>query len=199
MIANWLAGNISNGFKPYQEVTMYSVPDQFNSTNKAGIETLARLASTTFAGMERLAALNLNAVRTLMEQGTNTSRALLAADDAQGVLSLPGKLAQTDVKKAADYTRRVYEIANQTRESLSKVVESQVSELKTNLGMQLDQAVKSAPAGSDLALNALRSALAAANSAYESMNKTARQAGELTEANLAVAAKFAFMQGKKAA
>jgi hypothetical protein len=31
------------------------------------------------------------------------------------------------------------------------------------------------------------------------MNKAARQAGELAEANLAVAAKFALMQGKKAA
>lgn len=176
---------------------MYTVPDQFNST--AGIEILASLASATFAGMERLAALNLNAARTLMEQGADTSRALLIAGDAQALLSLQGKLAKTDAEKAADYSRRVYEIANQTREALSKVVESQVSELNTNLDMKLDQAVKTAPEGSDLALNALRSALAAANSAYDSMNKAARQAGELAEANLAVATKFALMQGKKAA
>lgn len=176
---------------------MYTVPDQFNST--AAIETLASLASATFAGMERLAALNLNTARTLMEQGADTSRALLTAGDAQALLSLPGKLAKTDAEKAADYSRRVCEIANQTREALSKVVESQVSELNTNLGMQLDQAVKTAPAGSDLALNALRSALSAANSAYDSMTKVARQAGELAEANLAVATKFALMQGNKAA
>lgn len=176
---------------------MYTVPDQFNST--AGIETLASLASATFAGMERLAALNLNTARTLMEQGADTSRALLTAGDAQALLSLPGKLAKTEAEKATDYSRRVYEIANQTREALSKVVESQVSELNTNLGMQLDHAVKTAPAGSDLALNALRSALSAANSAYDSMNKAARQAGELAEANLAVATKFALMQGNKAA
>lgn len=176
---------------------MYTVPDQFNST--AGIEILASLASATFAGMERLAALNLNAARTLMEQGADTSRALLIAGDAQALLSLQGKLAKTDAEKAADYSRRVYEIANQTREALSKVVESQVSELNTNLDRKLDQAVKTAPEGSDLALNALRSALAAANSAYDSMNKAARQAGELAEANLAVATKFALMQGKKAA
>lgn len=176
---------------------MYTVPDQFNST--AGIETLASLASATFAGMERLAALNLNAARTLMEQGADTSRALLTAGDAQALLSLQGKLAKTDTEKAADYSRRVYEIANQTREALSKVVESQVSEMNANLDMKLDQAVKTAPVGSDLALNALRSALAAANSAYDSMNKAARQAGELAEANLAAATKFALMQGKKAA
>lgn len=175
---------------------MYTVPDQFNST--AGIETLASLASATFAGMERLAALNLNAARTLMEQGADTSRALLAAGDAQALLSLPGRL-KSDTEKAADYSRRVCEIATQTREALSTVVQSQVSELNASLGMQLDQAVKSAPAGSDLALNALRSALAAANSAYDSMNMAARQAGELAEANLAVAAKFALLQGNKAA
>lgn len=178
---------------------MYTVPEQFNSTNKAGIETLASLASVTFAGMERLAALNLNTARTLLEQGADTSRAVLAARDAQALLSLQDKLAKTDAEQAADYSRRVYEIANQTREALSNVVESQVSELNANLGMKLDQAVKTAPAGSDLAINALRSALSAANSAYDSINKAARQAGELAEANLAVAAKFALMQGKKAA
>lgn len=147
---------------------MYTVPDQFNSA--AGIETLASLASATFAGMERLAALNLNAARTLMQQGADASRALL---------SLQGTLANTDSETAADYVRRVCEIANQTREVLSNAVEL--------------------PAGSDLALNALRSARAAANSAYDSINKAARQAGELAEANLAVATKFALMQGNKAA
>ena len=98
-----------------------------------------------------------------------------------------------------DYSRRVYAIANQTREALSKVVDSQVSEVNASLGTTLDQAVKTAPAGTDLAINALRSALAAANTAYDTMSKTAKQATEIAEANLAAVAKLAVTQGKKAA
>lgn len=178
---------------------MHTVSDHLNIANKAGIETLANLAGATFVGMERLAALNLNATRALLEQGADTSRALLAAKDPESLLSLQGKLVKPDSEQAADYSRRVCEIANQTRDALSQVVESQVAELNASLGMTLDQAVKTAPVGSDLALNALRSALAAANSAYDTMNKAAKQASELAEANLAVAAKYSAIQGKRAA
>jgi hypothetical protein len=77
------------------------------------------------------------------------------------------------------------------------VVEAQVSELNKNLTLALDEAVKTAPAGSDLAVNALRSAIAAANTAYDSMTKAAKQAGEITEANIAAAT--AAVTPKKAA
>jgi hypothetical protein len=113
------------------------------------------------------------------------------------LVALQKSLAKPDTEKAADYTRRVYEIATQTQEALSHVVEAQVAELNKNLGLALDEAVKTAPAGSDLAVNALRSVISAANSAYDSMSKAAKQASEIAEANLAVAA--AAVTPKKAA
>jgi phasin family protein len=178
---------------------MYQIPEQLNDAGKAGIETLASLASTTFGGMEQMAALNLSAARSLLEQSAATSRALLAAGDIDTLRSMQESLVKPDPDKVFDYSRRVYTIANQTREALSKVVESQVSELNANLGTKLDQAVKTAPAGTDLAINALRSALSAANTAYDTMSKVAKQANEIAEANLAAVAKFAVTQSKKAA
>lgn len=178
---------------------MYQMPEQFNSVSKAGVETLATLANTTFGGMEQLAALNLNAARTLLEQTAANSRALLAAGDVDVLRSIQASLAKADPDTLIDYSRRVYTIANQTREALSDVVDSQVSELNASLGSRLEQAVKTAPAGTDLAFNALRSALSAANTAYDTMSKAAKQANEIAEANLAAVAKFAVTQGKKAA
>lgn len=178
---------------------MYQIPEQFNDVSKAGIETLASLASTTFGGMEQLAALNLNAARSLLEQSAANSRALLAGGDIEALRSMQDLLVKPDPQKVFDYSRRVYAIANQTREALSRVVDTRVSELNANLGTKLDQAVKTAPVGTDLALNSLRSALSAANSAYDTMSKAAKQAGEIAEANLATVAKIAVTQGKKAA
>lgn len=100
---------------------MYTVSDQFKGA--AGVETLASLACATFAGMERLAALNLNTARTLLARGVDTSRALLTAGDAAALLSAQGKLVKPDPAKAADYSRRVYEIASQTQDALSKIVQ----------------------------------------------------------------------------
>ena len=142
---------------------MYNVAEQISTTNKAGVDTFMTLASAH-------------------------TRALLAVKDVEALVTLQKSLAQPDAEKAATYTRRVYEIATQTQEALSQVVEAQISELNQKLALALDEAVKSAPAGSDLAVNALRSAISAANSAYDSMTKAARQANEIAEANLAAAA-----------
>jgi phasin family protein len=192
---------IPGGSTILQEITMYNVSEQLTSTNKAGVETFMTIANATFAGAERLAALNLNAARTFIENSAANTRALLAVKDLEALVSLQKSLAQPDAEEAADYSRRVYEIATQTHEALSQVVEGQVSELNKNLGLALDKAVKTAPAGSDLAVNALRSAISAANSAYDSMSKAAKQATEMAEANLAAAtaAVTPIKSGKKAA
>jgi len=180
---------------------MYKVSEQISSTNKASVETFTTIANATFAGAERLAALNLNAARTFVEDSAANTRALLAVKDVEALVSLQKSLAQPDTDKATDYSRRVYEIAVQTQEALTQVVEAQVSELNKNLSLALDEAIKTAPAGSDLAVNALRSAISAANSAYDSMSKAAKQANEIAEANIAAATAAVTPKkaGKKAA
>lgn len=180
---------------------MYNVSEQISNTNKAGVETFMTIANATFAGAERLAALNLNAARSFVEDSAANTRALLSVKDVEELVSLQKSLAQPDAEKAAAYSRRVYEIATQTQEALSQVVESQLADLNKSLNLALDKAVKSAPAGSDIAVNALRSAITAANSAYETVTKAARQAAEIAEANLAVATGVVAPKkaGKKAA
>lgn len=176
---------------------MYPIPEQFSRANRASVETLVTMANTAFAGTERLAALNLNAVRTLLEDSAANTRALLAIKDMQDLVSLQTTLAQPGLDKARVYSRSVYRIASETQEALSEVVEGQVSELNKSASLALGKAVVAAPGGTDLAASAIRSALSAANSAYDSMNKAARQLAKMTEANLADAT--ATKSGSKAA
>jgi hypothetical protein len=63
----------------------------------------------------------------------------------------------------------------------------------------LDKFAKNAPAGSDVAVAAVKSALAAANSAYDSLTKVAKQATEIAEANIAAATAAVGKEKKKAA
>jgi hypothetical protein len=53
----------------------------------------------------------------------------------------------------------------------------------------LDTAAKNGPAGTELAVSAIKSALAAANSAYDNISKATKQATEMAEANLATVTK----------
>ncbi len=165
----------------------YMNPDQLVGANKANVETMLTMANTAFASAERFAALNLNTARTLLEDSVNNAKHLLAVKDVQELMSLQTALAQPAFEKAIAYSRSVYEIAAQTQDEFAKILDSQYVEINKNVASALDKAVKNAPAGSDVAVAAVKSALAAANSAYETMNKAAKQVAEMAEANVAAA------------
>jgi phasin family protein len=168
-------------------------PEQFASVHKAQIDGLLTFANTAFAGMERLAALNLNTARSLLEDSAGSARALLGAKDFQSFIAIQGSLTQPAVDKAVLWSRSVYEISNATREELSKTVEAQFVEASQALDSSLDELVKNAPAGTDAAVSAsvgaLKSAIGAASTAYETLSKTAKQVSEYAESNIAAATK----------
>ncbi len=166
---------------------MFATPEQLAGVNKATVESMLTLANTAFASAERLAALNLNTARTMLEDSVANAKAMLAVKDLQELMNLQSAFAQPIVEKAVAYSRSVYEISAQTQEEVSKVFEAQFAEMNKNVAAALDKAAKSAPAGSDVAVAAVKSAIAAANSAYDSMNKAAKQVAEIAEANVAAA------------
>jgi len=166
---------------------MYVTPEQIQTAGKANVETMLSLAATQFAAMEKLATLNANAVKSAFEDSLTNTRALFGAKDVQEFMNLQSTLATPAIEKAIAYSKSVYEVASETNAELSKVAEKRVAEWNENFSALLDKAVKNAPAGSDVAVAAVKSMMAAANSAYDNMNKVAKQATEIAEANVAAA------------
>jgi len=154
---------------------MNFTPEQIASTNKAGIEAILGLAHTQFFAFERLSAL-YSMHQGAFEEGVGHAKALLNAKDPQEYLNLNAAATQPTMEKAIAYSRSVYEVAAQTNGELAKFLEAQAVEFNKNLVALLDKVSKNAPAGSDVAVAAVKSALAAANTAYESFNKVAKQA-----------------------
>jgi phasin family protein len=167
---------------------MYLTPEQIASANKAGVEAALGLASAQFAALERLSALNFSVAKSAFEEGLGRAKALLNAKDAQEIFSLNAAASQPTLEKAIAYSRSVYEVTAQTQGELVKFVEARVAEFNKNLVGILDKVSKNAPAGSDVAVAAVKSALAAASTAYDSLNKVAKQATEMAEANFTAAA-----------
>jgi phasin family protein len=166
---------------------MYVTPEQIQAAGKANVETMLSLAATQFAAIEKLATLNANAVKAAFEDSVNNTRALFGAKDVQEFVNLQNTLTAPALEKAIAYSKSVYEVAAETNAELSKVAEKRVAEWNENFSTLLDQAVKNAPAGSDVAVAAVKSMIAAANSAYDNMSKVAKQANEIAEANVAAA------------
>ena len=180
---------------------MYVTPEQIQAAQKGNVETLLAVANAQFAAFEKLANITAGAVKSAFEDSIANSRALLGAKDVQEFVTLQSSFAQPAIEKAIAYSRSVYEVASEANAELSKVAERRVGEWNENFVSLLDKVSKNAPAGSDVAVAAVKSMLAAANSAYDNMNKAAKQATEIAEANVAAATETVkgFAKAKKAA
>ena len=161
--------------------------EQIAAANKANMETLFGLTNKAIESVEKIVELNMAATKAAFNDVTETAQAALGAKDVQELVALQTSLAQPVVEKAVAYSRSIYEIASQTQEEVSKMFETQVAEANKTFAAALDKAAKSAPAGSDVAVAAVKSAIAAANSAYDSVTKAAKQVAEIAEANVAAA------------
>jgi len=166
---------------------MFTNLEQFTAANKASVDAMLSLANTALASAERIAALNLNTARSMLEDGVANTKAILGAKDPQEAMAVQASLAQPNVEKAVAYTRSVYEITAQSKEEVSKLLEGQFGDFQKQVSGLIDQAAKSAPAGSDVAVAAVKSAIAAATSAFDNMNKAAKQVADIAEANVTAA------------
>jgi phasin family protein len=157
--------------------------EQLLAAQKANVETLFGLTNKAFEGVEKLVELNLQVAKTALGEAAETSKAALSVKDAQELISLQASLLQPAAEKAAAYSRHVYDIAASTNAEVSRVAEEQMAEAQKAFMASVDSVVKNAPAGSENAVTLVKSALAAANNAYESVNKAAKQAADVAEAN----------------
>lgn len=163
---------------------MFATPEQIVAANKASIEALVDIANNAFASAEKLNALSLDLARGLVEDSLAGARGLLGVKDVQDLIALQGSLGKPVLEKVVTYNRSVYDIASENQAQVARLIEAQMAELNKAFGGFIDKAAESAPAGSDVAFAAMKSALAAANSAYDSVSKVARQVTEMAEANV---------------
>ena len=180
---------------------MYVTPEQIQATTKANVEAILSLATSQFAAIEKFATLNANAVKSAFEDSIANARALAGAKDVQELVNLQSTFAQPAIEKAMSYSKSVYEVATQTGNEFTKSTERRVTEWNENFVSMLDKAAKNAPAGSDVAVSAVKQMIAAANSAYDNFNKVAKQAHEIAEANVTAASETVkgLTKAKKAA
>jgi phasin family protein len=157
--------------------------EQVLAAQKANVQTLFGLSAKAFEGVEKLVELNLQVAKTALEEASEATSAALSVKDAQELLSLQASFLQPAAEKAAAYSRHVYDIAAATNAEVVKAAEEQVADVQKKFLGLVDSASKNAPAGTENAVALVRSAVAAANNAFESVQKAAKQATDVAEAN----------------
>ncbi|MCX7660284.1 MAG: phasin family protein [Caldimonas manganoxidans] len=163
---------------------MMMTAEQLVAAHKANVETLFGLTQKAFEGVEKLVELNLQVAKTSLAEAAEHAQAALSVKDAQELLALQASLLQPSAEKAAAYSRHVYDIASHTNAEINKIAEAQIADVQKKFLAVVDNAVKNAPAGTESAVALVKSAVAAANNAFETVHKAAKQAAEVAEANI---------------
>ena len=140
--------------------------------------------------------LNLNAAKLAFAQGVEGASAVAAVKDVQDLIALPTKYAETGVQSVVGYSRSLYELSSAAQAQFSALAEEALAAYTKGLASWVEKASQSAPAGSEVAINAMKSTVAATSAAFDQFQKASKQVVSLADASVRAAADNA-TQGRR--
>jgi phasin family protein len=177
---------------------MSTVLEQMTAANKETVATTVALAGIAATTAEKVMELNFGIFKAAMASATENGKAIAEAKDAQSISAIQAQLAQPSLETITAYMKDSYDILSESQADLTKIVESRIADVNKTIVSTLDQAEKNAPAGSDVAVSAMKSAVAAANQAFDAFAKAGKQVQEVTGASVATKAPSASPKKKAA-
>ncbi len=149
--------------------------DQITAANEAAINQFTYFAQLSLANVERFTELGLDAARASVAQATAHAQSLAGAKDVNEVIALNSAAIEPALKRAYAYSRTAYETAAETNDEVKRVFEKQTAELNRAAVAALEEAFKYAPAGSESVVDNVKTAIAAAQSAYNNIASINKQ------------------------
>lgn len=157
---------------------------QYLDAQKAAADSLLALSNKAFQGVEQLTALNLQTCKTLLSESAALSQAALSAKTPEEFFKLNVAAVQATPEKLAAYGRQVKDIVTAATAEQRAAAEAKLADVQAKFLDAVNGALKNAP-GSEKTLALVKSAVAAANSAYEGVDKAGKQFAGVIEANIA--------------
>jgi len=176
-----------------------SSPEQIAASQKAGLDAFFALTGKVFEGVEKLVALNLQVVRSVLAESQENLTKAPATTDPQQWFTLQAGFTAPFVEKSLSYGRQLFDIASITQAEVTQVAQSQYERYNAKVQALVEEAAKSAPAGSEAAIAAWKSAISATTTLYESLQKTGQQAVEMAGTNLEAVTASASKAAKRSA
>lgn len=167
---------------------MYNATEQFAEFNKANVAQASKIAAIAMGNAEKLMKLGMNTARNALEQSIENAQAVASVKDVQELFAIRAKYAESGVQTALSYSRTLYDLASEAQAEYSSIAEESWASYTKGVAAFVDKASKSAPAGSDVAVNALKSTFAASTAAFDQFQKATKQVVNLADASVRAAA-----------
>lgn len=158
----------------------FDFEDMF-AAQRAAVNALVSVGNTALASAERMAALNLHAVREAMVDFAEGTQRMLTTQSARDAAGLHSQLAKPQVEKGVRYSRSLYEMSTAAQEDATQIIEDQYNGFMSSMTELANQIAKVTPAGSEVAVAAIRSTMRSANEAFERFNNAVMRFTEVTE------------------
>ncbi len=155
--------------------------DQFTAANEAALNQFTHFAQLSLVNIEKFAQLGLAATRANVEQATAHAQAVAGAKDVQEVIALNSAALEPAMKRAYAVSRTAYESAAETNSEVKRVFEAQTAGYNRAAVAALEEAFKYAPAGSEGVVDNVKTAIAAAQSAFTNMASINKQVFDSVE------------------
>lgn len=178
---------------------MVQVSEQVAVFGRSQFEAVLKAAELTADNVEKLIDVQFKAAKSAYADSLKALMQFASIKDVNELAAVTTGAAQPTFDKATTYAKSVYDVVSGAQAGFASLLEEQVAEFNKNMVVTLDAAMKSAPAGSEGVIAAMKSAVHSANTVYETLVKTAKQVASAAEANIAAAAEAAPASKKKVA
>jgi phasin family protein len=170
----------------------------FANVKQADLDNLLGLAGQALDGVEQLCALNLQAIKASTAELAQSTQAALSAKSPAELVQLQTAALQAAPEKMLAYARHTKEIFDAATSAQRAAIAAQAADVQAKFLDAVSGVLKNAP-GSENTVVLVKSAVAAANNAFDSLNKAAKQALDTVEANVAKATETAMQTSRRSA
>ena len=168
---------------------MNQVAEKFVALNKKQMETAVQAFQIGFDAWEMLITLNLEATRSLLQEGMANTQALAGVRDVAGLSAWSGGQFQAGVDKLSGYSRNAYEIGGEAVGKLGDLLEQTLLSTNQEVVEWVDEVLKSSSIPQpEAAAAAAKAAMANAKSVIEGISKAVRKTAGYADANVRAAA-----------
>lgn len=167
---------------------MYNVTEQFAELNQANVAQATKLSALALENADKLAKINLQTAKSALAKGVENAQAVAAVKDVQQLVALNSTLAEASVQGALDYSKHLYELATEAQAKYTALIEESWAAYTKGAAAWVDQASKSAPAGSETAVAAFKQGMAASMAAFDQFKQSSQQVVNLADASMRAAA-----------
>jgi phasin family protein len=147
--------------------------EQIAETRKASRNLPFDLSNTTVEGIEKLIAVNMQAIRTTQADTFDLAQKSLSMKEPLERFAMQNSLAASMIEHVHSYSRQVFDVASATQAEFARIGKAQCEAY----GQQMQSVPEDAL---DAAMTALNSAIAAASTLCEIAQINGQQPGEVT-------------------